>query len=101
MLQTNSLCSADDDYGVFILPDSDNDNIQLVTDPAVIANYPPLGNEASCTDSCLFKRSKDGVSSIATSSKLYNDFTDTVAMWSQDYVDRASGSMQVGRCILA
>ena len=89
---TVKCCSADEDYGIFVLPDSDNDNIQLVTDPSITSNYPSMSNEASCTDNCLFKRSKDDVSSIATTSDLYRDFTDTVAMWSLDSADRATGS---------
>lgn len=85
----------DTDYGLFVLPDSDNDNIQLVTDPILVADYSTLNDESACTDNCLFKRSKDDVSYIQTGSNLFRDFTDTVAIWDDDSVDRASGSMLV------
>ena len=83
------------DYGLFILPDSDNDDIQIVTDLSIVSNYPTLNDEATCTSNCLFKRSKDGITPISTLATLYNDFTDTVAMWDLDVADSANNPMAV------
>ena len=93
--QLLSCCPADVDFALFSLPDSDNDDIVIVTDPSVISNYPTLNNEASCTSNCLFKRSKDDILNIAVTSNLFRDFTNIVALWSQDSVDSATGAQSV------
>ena len=71
---------ADVDFALFSLPDSDNDDIVIVTDPSVISQYPNLSDEAACTSNCLLKRSKDDILNIATTSQLFSDFTNIVAM---------------------
>ena len=94
-------CPADVDFALFVLPDSDNDNIQIITDPSVISNYPTLNNEASCTSNCLFKRSKDDILYVADTSNLFRDFTNIVALWSQDSVDSATGAQSVSCKLLS
>ena len=83
------------DFALFSLPDSDNDDIVIVTDPSVISDYPSLNNEASCTSNCLFKRSKDDILYISDTSQLFHDFTHIVAQWGNDIVDTASGAQSV------
>ena len=94
-------CPADVDFGLFVLPDSDNDDIQLITDSSVIKDYPTLNNEASCTSNCLFKRSKDAILHIGDTSQLFHDFTHIVALWSQDSVDSATGAQSVSSKLLS
>lgn len=86
---------ADVDFALYVLPDSDNDDIQIITDPTVISDYPSLNDEAACTSNCLFKRSKDDILSIGGTSQLFRDFTNIVALWSQDSVDSANGAQSV------
>lgn len=99
--QLSNGCSvADDNYGIFDLLDSNDTTSPLepVTDPNTIAEYPNLGDEASCTSNCLFKRSKDDVS-VTSGTKEYNDFTDTVALWGLSGVDATSTSTAVSDLI--
>ena len=86
---------ADVDFALYVLPDSDNDDIQIITDPSVISQFPNLSDEAACTSNCLFKRSKDNILDVATTSQLFGDFTNIVALWSQDSVDTATGAQSV------
>ena len=88
---------ADVDFALYVLPDSDNDDIQIITDPSVISQYPNLSDEAACTSNCLFKRSKDDILNVATTSPLFSDFTNIVALWGQDSVDTATGAQSVSR----
>ena len=93
-------CHAGGNFALFTLPDSDSDNIQIITDPSVISSYPSLIDEASCTSNCV-ERIKDDILHLNNPSRSYSDFTNMVALWTQDSIDAATGAQSVSlKCCL-